>query len=467
MEQYKLLLRVLVLMISVSLIAACAAPAAPPTEAPETVEETPEAEAVLTEEAQVEGFDWRRFEGETLRVFVTDNPVMEFVEPKLDEFEALTGMKVEFDSMDATSYRNNLPVRLTAQSGEFDVMSSMTVVDGLQFEANGWYEPLDPYINNPSLTNPDWDFEDFPEGIRQGMQVGGDTVTVFWEAQTDLLYYRKDILEEQGLEVPETFEDWAKVAEAVHDPDNQFYGVALRGAGYQTTTPYSAFLYGYCSSWLDENGDANINSKEAVDAFEMYGKLGNQYGPPGIVAFDWQVPSQQLAQGRVFSFLDINLFVPTLENPDESRVAGDIGYAMVPAGPCGPKPFTAGWGWAINPFSQKKDQAWYFIQWATSKELNLEAKLNGWPSPRASAWESEEFVAQDPTPQFTEVVLNSYDIAITEMNPPVTPGVEAREIVGNVAILALEGASREEIQQAADEANADLQGLIDEMRESQ
>ena len=148
--------------------------------------------------------------------------------------------------------------------------------------------------------------------------------------QTDLMYYRKDLLEQAGLEVPTTFEEWETAAAAVHDPESEIYGFALRGIPYQTTTPFSSFLYAHCGAWV-EDGKAAINTAEALDAFETYGRWG-AFGPPGITGFDWPVPSQQFAQGKVFAFLDVNLFVGQLEDPDESTVAGNIGFAPVPAG---------------------------------------------------------------------------------------------------------------------------------------
>lgn len=436
-------------------------PVAVKTEEP-VAEKTQEPAAALTEEpVQAPTFDWKKYSGTKIKVYIADSGQAQYIQPKLNEFEELTGISVDFETADATSYRNGLPVQLTAQNKDLDVVATFTSVDGLQFAANGWYESLDKYIQDENLTSPDFDWGDFPLGAQGAMKVEGDTVSVLWEMQTDLLYYRKDLLEEKGLEVPKTFDEWLKAAEAVHNPSSDIYGVALRGAGYQMTTPFSAFLHSYCGNWVTD-GKASINTPEAMQAFEMYGDWG-QLGPPGIVNFDWQVPAQQFAQGKVFLFLDINLFVSTLEDPEKSAVAGKVGYVTVPEGPCGRSPFIGGWGYGISPFSEKKEAAWYFIQWATNKKLNLEMKLAGWPSPRASAWASEEFKAQDKTPEFTQVVLESLEIANAVMNPPVAPGKEAREIVGIVGNAALEGVTGSELQQVADEQNQELQKLIDAM----
>ncbi|MFI7025657.1 ABC transporter substrate-binding protein [Micromonospora sp. NPDC049900] len=408
-------------------------------------------------------FDWKRYDGQSIKVYVADTGQVESLRAGLAEFTDLTGITVEIEGSDVTSYRQNLPVRLTSRASDFDVMATFPEVDGLQFAKNGWYTDLGPYLTNPGTTNPEYDFEDFGAGIRKAMTVEEQTVTVLWEMQTDLVYYRKDLLEKAGLEVPTTFAEWDAAAAAVHDPGNRVFGFALRGIPYQTTTPFSSFLYAHCGEWVTD-GKAAINTPEALKAYEAYGRLGTKYGPPGIAGFDWPVPSQQFAQGNVFAFLDVNLFVKDLEDPTKSRVAGNVGYTTVPRADCDAAPFIGGWGYGINPFSEKGDAAWYFIQWATSKQMNLDLKLTGWPSPRASAWESPEFKQADKTPEFTQVVLSSTQTARARMNPPVTPGVEAREIAGLVANKGLEGQTGDALKRTADQQNDKLQGLLDAMR---
>src|SRR3954452_23128651 len=316
-------------------------------------------------------------------------------------------------------------------------MATFPEVDGPQFAKNGWDTDLGPYLSNAGVTNPEYDVDDYRPGVRKALTVEDKTVTVLWEMQTDLVYYRKDLLEKAGLPVPATFAEWDAAAAKVHDPANRVYGFALRGIPYQTTTPFSSFLYAHCGQWV-KDGKATINSPEALKAYEVYGQLGKKYGPPGIAGFDWPVPSQQFAQGNVFAFLDVNLFVKDLEDPAKSKVVGKVGYTSVPRADCDAAPFLGGWGYGINPFSAKRDAAWYFIQWATSKKMNLDLKKTGWPSPRASAWESPEFTGSDKTPDFSKTVLESPSKPGAQMHQPVAPSVEAREIAGTVANKGLE-----------------------------
>mgnify|MGYP000937820563 CR=1 FL=1 len=399
-------------------------------------------------------FDWRQYEGESIRVFLPNILWTTRISEQIHEFEELTGIGVEYDVIAEGAYRTSLPVELTARSNDFDVMGSMSVVEGQMFAQAGWYEPLDPFIQDTAQTHSDWDLDDFPEGVkRAAMEVNGTTVVVPWEAQTLLFFYRKDLFEKHNLSVPTTFEELEDVVSKLHNPDERVYGISLRGAGLQTTTPFSAMLYGMGGSWLDENRKPALNTPEAIEAMELYARLASNYGPPGLVSNSWIQTGEIFGQGNAATLIDINIFVPTFENPETSAVAGKVGYAVVPAGPAGSQPFISGWGFAVNPFSSNKGPAWYFIQWATSKEMQKQAALTGQPVPRISAQQH-----MDAPDDLREALSISYEIAHPFMNPNVTAASQARDIVGEAIIRAIQG---ESVPRLASEANTKLIELME------
>src|SRR5690606_9630595 len=86
----------------------------------------------------------------------------------------------------------------------------------------------------------------------------------------------------------------------------------------------------------------------------------------------------------------------SVESPELSQVAGKVGYAHAPV----VETDEAGWLWAWNlaipETSQKKDAAWTFIEWATSKEyVRLVGEELGWsrvpPGSRISTYEIPEY----------------------------------------------------------------------------
>ncbi len=414
----------------------------------------------------VSGFDWQRYSGSSIRVFATDDGThIKTVQKLISKFEALTGIDVEVEVLDYTSYRNREPVELIGKSTTYDVMQSMPVVEGRKFYASGWYEDLATYLNDPNMTDPGFDWKDFFPAARAQAKVQDHVIVVPYEAQTIHLWYRKDIFRQSGLEPPNTFDELLNTAAKLHDPSNDFYGMSIRGASYQATTTFCPFLYGYGGSWLDAQGNPAIATKQAVDAFHFYGQLGSKYGPPGAPSINWSHTLEFMKQAKLAMAMEINIFISQLEDPSQSKVAGKMGYAMVPAGPAGRKPFFAGWAWMINPYSKNKGAAWYFIQYMASKQVFHDLQVLGHPTPRTSAWNSPEFAEADKKLNLKEVTLKSYLAAEgVDMNPQVIPGLEARKIVGVITDLALTGASRPEIDKAARNATKEMEQLLSKYR---
>src|SRR5690554_1460946 len=64
----------------------------------------------------VDGFDWRTFEGETIEVLLNQHPWQQAIEPRLDEFEDLTGITVNVTALPEEQFRQRIQIELAAQS---------------------------------------------------------------------------------------------------------------------------------------------------------------------------------------------------------------------------------------------------------------------------------------------------------------------------------------------------------------
>jgi multiple sugar transport system substrate-binding protein len=87
------------------------------------------------------------------------------------------------------------------------------------------------------------------------------------------------------------------------------------------------------------------------------------------------------------------------ENPEDSAVAGNIGYAPMPIGAADQgDQYTAVnyWLQSMSAKSEHKEAAWLYIQWATSKKIALDVAVAAGTSARASIWENEDFLKTVP-----------------------------------------------------------------------
>jgi len=49
---------------------------------------------------------------------------------------------------------------MTAKSKSMDVFMSMLIQEGLKFQKAGWYEPIQKFLDDPSITAPEFDVND-------------------------------------------------------------------------------------------------------------------------------------------------------------------------------------------------------------------------------------------------------------------------------------------------------------------
>jgi multiple sugar transport system substrate-binding protein len=235
-------------------------------------------------------------------------------------------------------------------------------------------------------------------------------------------------------------------------------GIVLRGKKAAATSQWAPYLFGFGGSWLTKDGKPAMNTPEAVQAFDYYGRLLRNYGPPGAVNYHWYECVSLFVQGKAAMYTDVSNRIFFFEDPSKSQIVGKIGYAMFPAGPAGRKPTMEVWSMAVSSKSKKKEAAYLFVQWAASKENILKMQMKGAPSVRASAWKDPKFLAEQKHKDWVEASLKSLEIASTDWNPPIVAVSEVRDEVGAVIVSSILG---ENVKVAADKANAEMAKIME------
>lgn len=397
-------------------------------------------------------FNWKRFAGQTINVALAKQPWSDFIGPKIPEFEKLTGIKVKLEVLPEDQNRQKLAIAFSSGRGNIDVFGSQRHQEGAKYFAAKWYEPLKPYLSNPKLTAPDFEYTDFAPQALNDVTIDGEVIGIPLYSELQVLVYRKDLLKQAGLQVPQTLDELEAAAKKLTDKSKGQYGICLRGKGAATTTIYSGILHSMGGSWVDAKGEPAFTTPEAIKAFDYYGRLAREYGPPGATNYHWLQCQSLVAGGNAAFWTDSNIFFAPLLDPKKSPVADKFGFAVLPAGAAGRKPAGGGWFLSINAKSSNKEAAWYFIQWATSKENALKAQLAAIPTGRISAWASEEFRKTDRAPELTKATLDSLKLAGTpSWGPPFVAVGEIRDVLGSVVVVAIEGGDTKAAAQKATE----------------
>jgi len=422
-----------------------------------------------------EEFNWRQFEGQKITVFLTEVPMSVGIRQNLQQFMDLTGIEVEYLVVAEAQYWDKLNVDLSSGAGEYDVfMSGASYCWG--WSEAGWIEPLDQFIEDPTLTPAEWNFEDFyPWAIAAQRWDGtpgpaglgkGPLWSLPVNTETTLLTYRKDLFDEWGLEVPQTWEEWAATARQIKElSGGEYYSVLQRGA-LDITSIQAGFissLFSYGGADFHEDLTPAMNDPRSVEFVELYIDTIRETGSPEWASTMWYDLQQGMTTGQYVMAVDGDNFIPTYENPEISQVAGKLGYAPIPAGPEGQRISNIWtWGLSMNSKAENKGAAWLFMVWASGTDtMTAFSGVGSWPT-RTSVWESDKLVeltTQWGDGAFREVLQGNYDERAAWLPAPMVdlPGVWNLWIQGLQTYYYEQASAQEAMDWVAQEVTALLQ----------
>ena len=386
--------------------------------------------------------DWKKFAGTTLEVNLIKGPRGDLLQKYASEFTDLTGIKVGSEVIPEQQQRQKAVIELTSGKPSFDVVHLSYHVQKRQFEKAGWLADLTGFMNDPGLTASDLTVSDFSAG---GLQFAkndkGEMHSLPWSVDYFILYWNKELFAKKGVALPKTFDELVAAAEALNDPANGIYGFVGRGLRNANMTLWTNFFLNYGGEFLDAKGGIQTDGPEAIEATKLYQKLLTKTAPPGTIGFNWMESMASLTQGRSAMWIDGVGWAPPVEDPNASRVAGKIGYALVPAGPKGSYSATYGDGIGITQASTKKEAAYLYCQWAVSKTMGARLLQSGGGVPFRSSVLNDEGVRKGVKmpAEWLDAVIGSAKISKLGL-PVIIPVAEFRDLVGAALTSTLSGA---------------------------
>ncbi|MBI2562249.1 MAG: sugar ABC transporter substrate-binding protein [candidate division NC10 bacterium] len=419
----------------------------------------------LASTAQAAQFNWQQFKGTQLRVLLNKHPWQQGIEPHLKDFEALTGIKLIAEVYPEDQFRAKTLVELTSGASSIDVFMSMPAQEGLKYMRAGWLQPVDAFLKDPSLTSPDYNWNDFLDKTRDAMVVEGKLVGPPIQVENVALMYRKDVFQKYNVKVPTTLDELEAAAKALNgkpmtDDGQPGFGIVARGKRAAATSMFAGMLYAMGGTWLTPSREPAINTEEAIKAIDLWGRLLRLYGPPGSENNHWYEASSIFSQGKAAMYTDANSLFPVIEDPQKSKVVGKVGYALFPRGSKGQYGSTvAVWGLAMPKTSKNQTAAWPFMQWATNKDQVLKVQSErGVLGARESVWKDPKGKAKVPSDPGESLRLGS-KVGTPFWNPPVVAVAEVRDAVGAAIVTSIQGG---DVRAAANKAAADMKRIMAE-----
>lgn len=126
--------------------------------------------------AMAQAFNWKKHDGQTLNLLLNNHPWSQAIKDMSGDFAAKTGIRLRVEIFNEEQFRARLNTMMQAKSSDVDVFMSLKFREGAIYDQAGWYANLTPLLNSSASTAPDFNFNDFGEGLRNAETIGGKLV---------------------------------------------------------------------------------------------------------------------------------------------------------------------------------------------------------------------------------------------------------------------------------------------------
>lgn len=353
-------------------------------------------------------FDWKKHKGTKIKLLLNKHPYANAVIAYLENFKKLTGIDVEYDIFPEDVYFQKVTAAMSAGSSEYDVF--MTGAYQLwQYGPAGYTVDLNPYLSDSNKTADTYNWRDVQSNIRYalawsgniGDPLGGLDSHQWAVPMAHELYsmsYNQKMFDSAGIKPPEDMPDLLdKSAKLKKDMGNGF-PIATRGSRSWATI-HSGYMSGLAnyggSDFVMDDGKLKsaVNSEACKKWTKMWIDMEQQFGPSDWTSYTWYEVGQALGAGKAAMIYDADII--GFFQQHGTKQAGNIAYESFAPNPDTDHPDSNIWIWALamSSFSQNKDAAWYFLQWATGpKEQTFGATEKKQVDPvRKAVFEDEKY----------------------------------------------------------------------------
>jgi sorbitol/mannitol transport system substrate-binding protein len=354
----------------------------------------------------------------SIDVLMVNNPQMiDLQKLTAANFTKQTGIGVNFTVLPENDVRDKISQEFSSQAGQYDV-ASLSNFEIPIYAKSKWIAPLNQADILPPMTK----------------SMTADDGKIYGEpfyGESSFLMYRKDVLDAAGITMPAkpTWQQVADIAAKVDGKQAGMKGICLRGQpGWgQIFAPLTTVVNTFGGTWFDKNWNAEVDSPQFTAATKFYVGLVKAHGENGAPQAGFTECLNNMVQGNVAMWYDATSAAGSLE-ASGSPIKGKVGYVAAPVQQTQSSGWLYAWSWSIQQASKKKENAWKFISWASSKQYEeLVGQQLGWSrvpaGKRASTYENPDYLKDASAfAKPTEDAISSAD--------PRNPGVQPRPAIG-------------------------------------
>lgn len=379
--------------------------------------------ALLVASASAQNWSYKEaakpYAGTSIRVLDEITPLQETMKTLVPQFTAETGIKVEYELLNHFDVINKGQADMLSRRGHYDAVMLHGVQMGQMLAANA-IEPVDAYLADKALANPNLDLKDLINPAFESLSKFKGQTYGFLNWNYNFVYWlRSDLLNDAGektafkakygydLAPAKNFQQFLDIGEfftrkagqnlAGQPLKTDFYGILHEGitGGATLASVWKNLMKNYGADLFDAKGAPSFDTPQNVQALTLWAKMW-KYSPPGQAEYSLVDVPTVMGNGIAAQSIAFSDFVLGIDKPGASPLAGKFTYAPIPTNPdykgqrsAGGEPSAI----VINKASKNKKATYLFMQWLIEKDTQtklIEAGKGGVPI-RTSTFKMPQF----------------------------------------------------------------------------
>ena len=358
------------------------------------------------------------YAGTTLNILSVVTPQFEGLMLRDGEFTELTGIETEWTFIPFTSLQEKVASVGVAADGGFDVVNYL---DSWGPPNAHWLVGIDDMMAEDGIG-----MDRYPAVLAKSARFEGRTIGFPLRAHAQVMFYRKDVLAEIGMDPPRTWDDVVAVADAIRAKGLDVEPLALyfhNDGNRQNLFIWLNFLWAAGADVFDAktcpvwDSEAGLAATEDYIALHTLHKVTN----PSSIFFVQQDALRSFLRGdSAMSPLWRWIYLRSVESRSSVLTKEQIGFAGMPSYKGRTITYARSLLFSISKYSKHQGAAWEFMKWlsnpalekknATEREVAGKTIINNVVTHAANLQDSDVNAANDMIQQAAWESLKESDI---------------------------------------------------------
>ncbi|MGY4687196.1 ABC transporter substrate-binding protein [Petrotoga miotherma DSM 10691] len=242
-----------------------------------------------------------------------------------------------------------------------------------------WINEFSPFLVSLNQETEYFDVNNLIPQTVEMVTINGDIKAIPYYVETGVLYYRKDLLEKYGYEVPKTWDELITIAKDISQKEG-IEGFVWPGARYEELTTFFLEIF-YSHGGKIFEGDNFVleqaeNKDKALESLKLLNNIiSEEISPKGVTTYR-EEECRNIFQNGDAVFMRNLSYAWHLLNSEGSNINGKVGIAPIPKTDLISQQLFVleGKALAINPNAsdEEREAAKKFIKYLTSKESQIQ-----------------------------------------------------------------------------------------------